>query len=134
MNRWIMAVIAALTMSRPADAVEYTWTGAGGDGRWGTKANWSPYTGIPKSGDDVVLPEASANVVITLEADQAARSITFNPVNLFAYTLEGKSITLDDGGRIQFLKLAKGPPLGTKACQRVNSNIKLAGHASFGNS
>ena len=32
MKQWIVAVIAVLAMSGSVDAVEYTWTGAGGDG------------------------------------------------------------------------------------------------------
>ena len=133
MKQWIVAVIAVLAMSGSVDAVEYTWTGAGGDGHWGTKANWKPASGVPGAGDDVIFPETEKPVEITLEADHAARSITFNPGNPVAYTINGCSITLDDDGVISYLKLVKDPGLKRNAKQTINSDLKLAGRATIRN-
>ena len=68
MNKRILAAIAVLAMSVSVHAVEYTWTGEGGDGQWGTKANWNPASGVPGPGDDVIFPETEKPVEIALEA------------------------------------------------------------------
>lgn len=133
MKRWTMAAAVVVLIGGSAHAVEYTWTGAGGDGRWGTTANWSPSTGVPGSGDDVMLPETRANAVITLEADHAARSITFDPVNHITYTLEGKSLTLDDEGRIHVRAFTSGLAFGERAMQQIACDVRLAGRATIGN-
>ncbi len=110
-------------------AADYVWTGAGKDGFWNTPANWKPDTGFPRSGDNVMFPVATANVTVNLNGDQAARAVTFNPSTGFAYTLAGNTLTLDDGGEINFLKLDSGKT----GVQIISSDIKLAGSATFRN-
>jgi lysophospholipase L1-like esterase len=128
------AIVRQLT-SLPAEAegVAFLWTGKGGDGQWGTKENWHPSSGVPGSGDNVIFPEIHADVEITLAADQAARSITFDPVNPFAYTLKGKSITIDDGGTVHFRALKTGLKFKQSAVQEIHCDLRLAGKATIGN-
>jgi len=114
-------------------ATEYVWTGAAKDGFWTTPANWMPATGFPKSGDNVTLPPATAAVTINLHGDQAVRSVTFNPVAPFRYTIAGDTLTLDAGGKIHFLKLEKDAGMDDAAVQIITSELKLAGSASIGN-
>ncbi len=114
-------------------ATDYVWTGAAKDGFWTTQDNWSPNTGYPRSGDNVTLPPATAKVTINLHGDQAVRSLTFNPQAPFCYAIEGNTLTLDDGGNIRFLQLAKDAGMDDAAVQVITSDIKLAGNATIGN-
>lgn len=123
-----MSAFCAMNFTTFCLAADYVWTGAAKDGFWNTAANWKPDTGFPRSGDNVMLPAATAAVTIKLNGDQAVRSLTFNPVAAYSYTLAGNSLTLDDGGKIHFLKLAK-----EAARQIITSDIKLAGKATIGN-
>ena len=113
-------------------AADYAWTGAANDGFWTTPANWNPATGVPKSGDNVLLPPTTAKVTINLHGNQAARSLTFNPQAPFRYAIEGDTLTLDDGGGIHFMKLAKDAGMGDAAVQIITSDLKLAGSATIG--
>lgn len=130
-----IVLLALLVFLHPAavEGGEFTWTGAAKDGFWDTPGNWRPATGIPRAGDDVVFPALTANVTVRLKAEQAARSVTFHPVSLFSYTLEGASLKLDDGGKIRFLKLAEDVGLGKSAVQTIASDLVLAGSATVGN-
>ena len=123
----------ALNFITPCHATDYVWSGVGKDGLWTTPANWQPDTGFPRSGDTVVLPPTTANVTINLNGNQAVRSVTFNPVSLASYTLTGNTLTLDHGGKVGFLKLAKEAGLNTSAVQTIECDLKLAGSATFGN-
>jgi len=116
-----------------ARAAEYSWTGAAGDGLWHTPGNWKPSSGFPHSGDDVIFPQAAADAVVRLEGEQAVRSLTFAPVAVHSYRLEGGTLTLDDGGKIRFLKLAQEVGRGESAVQVIASKLRLQGATTFGN-
>ncbi len=128
-----LLVFCALNIITPCHATDYVWTGGGKDGFWNTPANWQPDKGFPRSGDNVVLPPSTAKVTINLNGDQAVRSVTFNPQAPFCYTIAGNTLTLDDGGRIHFLQLAKDAGMDDAAVQIITSDIKLAGNATLGN-
>ncbi len=113
----------------PCHATDYVWTGAGKDGFWNTPANWQPATGFPRSGDNVMFPKATAHTTVNLNGNQAVRSITFDPVVSFSYTLAGNTLTLDDGGSVRGLKYAEG----SAAVMIVTSDLRLAGKATLGN-
>jgi lysophospholipase L1-like esterase len=131
--RSIVLIALMAWLVPPLRAAEFVWTGAAGDGSWNHPGNWRPSTGFPGAGDDVVFPEAAANVTVRLNGGQAARSVTFHPVALFSYTLEGAALTLDDGGKIRFLKLAADVGPGKSAVQTIASDLVLAGSATIGN-
>ena len=128
-----ISVAIVLSSTHVCHATDYVWTGAAKDGFWTTPANWNPATGFPKSGDNVMLPPATAKVTITLHGNQAVRSLTFNPQAPFRYTIDGDTLTLDDGGKIHFMQLAKDAGMDDAAVQIITSDIKLAGNATIGN-
>jgi ferredoxin len=128
-----LLAFCALNIITPCHATDYVWSGGGKDGCWNTPANWQPDKGFPRSGDNVVLPPTTAKVTINLNGDQAVRSVTFNPQAPFCYIIAGNTLTLDDGGGIQFLQLAKDAGMDDAAVQIITSDIKLAGNATFGN-
>ena len=123
-----VVVLCGVVLTAASYAADYVWTGAGKDGFWNTPSNWNPATGFPRSGDNVLFPEASTNVTVCLNGDQAVRSVTFNPVGAFSYMIVSNTLSFDDGGKIHFLKLA-----GNGAVQSINSDIKLAGSLMIGN-
>jgi len=134
MNRiFRIAIMFVLGFCGVSGATDYVWTGAGKDNSWNTPANWKPDSGFPRSGDNVEFPETSRNVTVNLNGDQAVRSVTFNPVALFSYTISSNTLTLDDGGTIKFLKLSKDVGMHQSAVQVISSDIRLAGSATFGN-
>ena len=58
----------------------YTWTDAGGDGKWATTTNWSP-TGLPGSADSVTFPATLTSpqtVTLPASTNTTIRSITFS--------------------------------------------------------
>jgi len=124
-----IVTLAVLSFGTVCSAKDYVWTGAAKDGLWSTPANWTPSSDYPHLGDNVVFPKASANTTVKLNGDQAVRSVTFDPAAPFSYTIEGNTLTLDDGGSVRFLKL----PTGSAAVMAVTCNIHLAGNATFGN-
>ena len=128
-----ISITLLLACAQVCRATDYVWTGTAKDGLWTTPANWNPATGFPKSGDNVMLPPATAKVTINLHGNQAVHSLTFNPQEQIRYTIEGDTLTLDDGGKIHFMKLAKDAGMGDVAVQVITSDIKLAGNASIGN-
>ncbi len=128
-RRCVRIILIALSSVAPCHAADYVWTGAGKDGFWNTPANWKPDTGFPRSGDHVMFPKAAASTTINLNGNQAVRSITFDPVVSFSYTLAGNTLTLDDGGSLRGLKYAAG----SAAVMIVTSDLHLAGKATFAN-
>lgn len=84
-----------------------TWTGAGGDGKWTTAANWSEGT-IPTSTDDVVLDNTnvSGSYTVTLDAGsvQTVRSLQIgysgnaNTITLKVSGVKTSVLTLNSGG------------------------------------
>ncbi len=84
-----MAVVAALAslgtvvlMPHVASASGTdTWTGAAGDGNWGTAGNWAAHT-VPASGDNVVFP-AGAPSTVTLNVIATVTNITLDGDYLF---------------------------------------------------
>src|SRR5580698_9305708 len=58
-----------------------TWTGAAGDGNWGTANNWAAHT-VPASGDNVVFP-AGAPATVTLNVIATVTNITLDGDYLF---------------------------------------------------
>ena len=56
-----MMALTALFCAVTALAVDYSWTGEGGDTDWRTWQNWDPDTGSPASGDTATF-EVNANV------------------------------------------------------------------------
>lgn len=134
MNRTTIGLVFVTLSSAPlCRATDYVWSGAAKDGYWDTPANWKPDAGFPRSGDNVMLPPTTAKVTINLHGDQAVRSVTFNPQAPFSYTLTGNTLTLDDGGQIRFLQLAKDAGMDDAARQGISSDLKLAGNATIGN-
>ncbi len=58
-----------------------TWTGAAGDGNWGTANNWAGHA-VPASGDNVVFP-AGAPLTVTVNVSATVQSITINASDTF---------------------------------------------------
>jgi hypothetical protein len=126
-------MLILLAVAATCKAADYVWTGAGGDSAWNTPANWKPDTGYPRSGDSATFPQTTSPVTVALHGDQAVRSIVFDPVQQVSYTITGDTLTLDDGGSILFRKLAQDAGMHAHSRQIIESAIRLAGRASFGN-
>lgn len=63
----------------PPNSLDYEWTGAAGDNKWGTHGNWNKDC-VPSRNNNVLLP-AGSNVIIDVVAE--CKSITIkNTVNL----------------------------------------------------
>ncbi|PWA03898.1 hypothetical protein, partial [Flavobacterium psychrotolerans] len=60
---------------RLSSGSSYTWNGTGGDGLWGTAANWTP-NGIPGSLDQITIVTAGTN--LALADARTVSSATFN--------------------------------------------------------
>lgn len=89
------ALIAMSVLSSYAQTT-HTWTGAAGDGLWGTAGNWD--TGIVPSSstDDVVFPVSGVPTSISISQVVSMSSYTIN-------TPENYTFTLDDGsGKLEF--------------------------------
>ena len=100
--------LAAMLWASPAGAGVVYWDGTSES--WNTIANWSTASGattpdplaVPGASDDVIFNITTVNgaEVITLDADQAARSLTFNHTDTTALTGGGtaRTLTLGAGG------------------------------------
>ncbi|MHC4671994.1 MAG: hypothetical protein ACYTBZ_05865 [Planctomycetota bacterium] len=67
----LLAVVLILAFVGTASAKDYVWDGGGGDGRWGTQANWNPdgYPGKSGGGKDwCVIDTTGALVTVDYNA------------------------------------------------------------------
>jgi autotransporter-associated beta strand protein len=104
----LAAAIAALLAAQSASAAPYYWDGTSAS--WNTVANWSTASGadtpdplaLPGAADDAVFNITTVNgaETITLDADQAVQSMTFNNTDTTTLTGGGtaRTLTLGTGG------------------------------------
>lgn len=110
-----------------------TWTGKSSDGLWSSAGNWDH--GIPKKGDDVVLPSLTSGAytvtlssatpvlssvtlgqyngstnAIVLQLNAGASLVTSGAISIANYaTIEGQG-TLDAGGGFDIIYAGSGTP------------------------
>lgn len=91
-----LAILALLVLSLvPSHAVNYTWINNGTD--WNTPANWSPSSGIPNAGGDVVIFNTAAIIQPNISSSVLVSRITANSASATGYILsssEGVALTL----------------------------------------
>jgi len=100
--------VLGLVAVQPAKGLTIYWDGTSAS--WNTAANWSTASGattpdpaaVPGSADDAIFNITTVNGVetITLDANQAAKSLTFNNTGLTTLTGGGtaRTLTLGTGG------------------------------------
>jgi len=100
--------VLALVAVQPAQAATIYWDGT--NASWNTATNWSTASGadtpdpaaVPGSLDDAIFNITTVNgaETITLDADQAAKSLTFNNTGTTTLTAGGtaRTLTLGIGG------------------------------------
>jgi hypothetical protein len=92
----LLLFFAAVFLSLDVAAATRTWTGAGGDNRWSTAANWGGTA--PVAGDDLVFPNGALQLSNTndLAGGTSFHSISF-PGPVGGYTISGNPIQLVAG-------------------------------------
>ncbi|MDA3924076.1 MAG: hypothetical protein PF904_05185 [Kiritimatiellae bacterium] len=86
-----------------AIVVPATWTGAAGDGKWSTGANWS--TGVYPTGDNGVADLSLATGPITLDTDVRLTCLIYNPQGA------ERELTLTGSNAIEFWPVTTSPNL-----------------------
>ena len=97
-------LVAGAGLATAVSAANVSWTGASGDGQWGTAGNWSTGT-VPTSADVAVFAKAklASGAVVKLGADQQVGAIQFSD-DVQNVTFDGKTgesrhaLTLTGGG------------------------------------
>ena len=97
-------LVAGAGLATAVSAANVSWTGAAGDGQWGTAGNWSTDT-VPTSADVAVFAKATlpSGAVVKLGADQQVGAIQFSD-DVQNVTFDGKTgesrhaLTLTGGG------------------------------------
>ena len=103
--RFLAGTIAAALAVHSAQAATIVWDGT--NASWNTNSNWSTAldattpdpAAVPGALDDVIFNNTATNgnETITLDANQAARSLTFNNTGTTALTAGGTARTLTFG-------------------------------------
>ncbi|NCB31799.1 MAG: hypothetical protein EOM66_10385, partial [Clostridia bacterium] len=124
----------------PGFAATITWQGGGGNGNWGTTANWTGGVS-PASGDTAVFnsagnPETTIHLNITTDLDTGPGAATVNTV-VFD-TASAAAYTIGTGGvGVDTLTLNAGGSIvvnaGVVNAQTMNANVTLLGDAAFAN-
>ncbi len=87
--------VAWLGAVAEVQAATRTWTGAGADGNWFTVGNWNPSDACPQAGEDVVISNAAATVVLSNDtAVLSSLTITNTAKLVFTNYAPGVSIIL----------------------------------------
>ncbi|MEI7899456.1 MAG: GDSL-type esterase/lipase family protein [bacterium] len=123
------ALLISLSTARCTKAADYVWTGAK-DNDWHTAANWSPATGVPGKGDHAIIAGLTAATTIRLSRETPVGSLTFDPKEPLACTLEGQPLLLGDGAKVQFKALGK---TGKDGSQTIACPLQLSGRVEFRN-
>lgn len=123
------ALLLSLSTTFGAKAADYVWTGAK-DNEWHTSANWNPATGVPGKGDHAIIAGLAAATTIRLGRETPLGSLTFDPKETFACTLEGQPLLLGDGAKVQFMTLSK---TGKEGSQTIACPLRLSGRVEFRN-
>lgn len=110
-------------------AADYIWTGAK-DHDWHSAANWNPATGVPGKGDHAIISGLTTDVTLHLSRETPVGSLTFDPKEPRACTLEGQTLVLGDGAKVQFKTLNK---VGNNGSQTIACPIRLSGRVEFRN-
>ena len=84
-----------------AIVVPATWTGAAGDGKWSTGANWS--TGVYPNGDNGVADLSLATGPITLDTDVRLTCLIYNPQGA------ERELTVTGSNSIEFWPVTTSP-------------------------
>jgi len=96
MRRFATGLILVI-VAPPLHASDHTWTGAGGDGKVSTAANWSPAV-APTVGEappvNLIFPVGTPG---TVNQDVAGLSVNGLSLDGAAYTLQGLTITMNGG-------------------------------------
>lgn len=90
----LIAIFGILLFSFPATSAQYTWTGAVST-EWSNPANWSPSTGYPDYGDDVIINTGS-NIPVYEEISG------FNDFTINSGSIDLDGFTIVIGGTATF--------------------------------
>jgi hypothetical protein len=119
----LMIVLTAAATA--ANAATYSWTGAGGDGKWSTPANWSPASGYPgMNAADVAQIKEDAEITLAGDAVFRHLYVGTNSPALAAVTLRGGSLAVGgDFGIGSTLGSAPYMPMGELHLESVDVSI-----------
>ncbi len=98
-----------------------TWTGGGGDGLWGTAANWSNNQ-VPQAGDDLCFVGSGVDTYNDLTAGTAIRSIDFQSSGFSINPSGGNNLTIASGGSVT---------VNTGVTSTIATDIVLSGGLTF---
>ena len=98
-----------------------TWTGNGGDGLWGTAANWSNNQ-VPQAGDDLCFIGSGDDTYNDLAAGTAIRSIDFQSSGFSINPSGGNNLTIASGGSVT---------VNTGVTSTIATDIVLSGGLTF---
>lgn len=134
--RFLAGSIAAALALHSAQATTIVWDGT--DASWNTNTNWSTALGsttpdpaaVPGALDDVIFNNTATNgnETVTLDANQAAKSLTFNNTGTTALTAGGtaRTLTFGTGGLSVGITVASGAGAVTMGDGTAASDVLIS--------
>jgi hypothetical protein len=83
---YTLLLVVGFLLVKPSYAVVYTWNGSISTA-WGTMANWTPNTGVPGAGDDVVIVSVARIPVYNNSSGVTNFTLTSGTIDLGTFNL-----------------------------------------------